>query len=253
MKIYFINIFSTILLFNSLIFPQQFSTGSPEWLVDMFFCKNSFPDKVKYFSGEMLNEVNEQTIGEELNGKGDISFHQITASNNEIVFAVEVTQNQKVIDFYSYLLNENNTWKIYAIRRFLLPSFIYTVRDSLANLSSLSPGDSTFFLSVQLFTASDNELKNFFKANQNNFQNLIYSFTNNNREEADKILSSIGCNAIYTDKKYPGCVFIQNLEFENMAVGFIQAAESKLLPEISVQEYIYIEEVSPGWFVFRTI
>ena len=180
-------------------------------------------------------------------------FHQLKSESNEIVFAVEVCKNQHVIDFYCYLVKRDDIWKIYAIRRFLLPSFIYTVRDSLANLSSLSPGDSTFLLSVQLFTASDNELKNFFKANQNNFQNLIYSFSNNNREEADKILSSIGCNAIYTDKKYPGCVFIQNLEFENMAVGFIQAAESKLLPEISVQEYIYIEEVSPGWFVFRTI
>ncbi len=56
MKKIFLNISGVILLFTPLIFSQQFSAGSPEWLVDMFFSKSSFPDKANYFSGEMLNE-----------------------------------------------------------------------------------------------------------------------------------------------------------------------------------------------------
>ncbi len=253
MKKVILNIFFMIFLFSIQLLPQQFSTGSPEWLVDMFFVKSSFTDKANYLSGEMLNEVNEQTIGEELNGEGEISFRQISARNNEIVFTVEIKQNKKVVDFYCYLIQQNNSWKINGIRRFLLPAFIYTVRDSLANLNTLSPGDSTFLLSVRLFTASDSELKKFFKENQDNFQNLISSFNNNSREEADKILTSIGCNAIYNDKKYPGCEFVQILKFENMEVGFIQAANSTLLPEISVKEFIYIEEVNSDWFIYRVM
>jgi len=70
-------------------------------------------------------------------------------------------------------------------------------------------------------------------------------------DEVDKGLASVGCNAIYGDKKYPGCVFIQILTFENMEAGFIQAADSVLLPEISVGKFIYIEEVSAGWFIYR--
>jgi hypothetical protein len=232
---------------------QQFSPSSPEWLVDMFFGKNSFPDKAKYFSGEMLNEVNEQTIGEELNGKGKISFHQIKATNSTCVFSVEVETDNKTIDFYSYLVNDSNNWKIAAIRRFLLPSFIYTVRDSLQTLNALSASDSMFLLSLKLFTASDQELKNYLGSNLEKFRGLISLFSNNEKDKADIALASVGCNAIYNDKKYPGCTFIQILKFENMEIGFINAAASIQLPEISFKDFIYIEEVTAGWFVYRTI
>jgi len=251
MKIKFPNIFCFVLLFSIQIFPQQFSVGSPEWLVDMFFNKTIFPEKADYYAGEMLNESDKPTIGEELSGNGEIFFHQVKSENAEIVFAVEVNQDQEAIDFYCYLVKQDDIWKIYAIRRFLLPDFIYTVRDSISQLSNLSSSDSTFFLSVKLITASDNELKNYFTTNLNKFQELVASFNNNLKDQADKALGSVGCNAIYTDRKYPGCVFIQILTFENMEVGFIQAADSVLLPELSIEEFIYIEEVSPGWFIYR--
>ena len=251
MKKYFLNIFSTILLFNSLIFPQQFSPGSPEWLVDLFFSKNSFPDKANYLSGEMLNESDKPTIGEELNGKGEIKFHQIRATNSTCVFAVEVKTDKKIIDFYSYLVNDGNNWKITAIRRFLLPAFIYTVRDSLLNLNELSASDSVFLLSLKLFTASDQELKDYLQVNLEKFEELNSLFIKNEKDKANIALASVGCNAIYNDKKYPGCTFIQILKFEKMETGFIRAADSILLPVISAEEFIYIEEVVAGWFVYR--
>lgn len=201
----------------------------------------------------MVNEINEPTIGEELNGETKVSFHQIRATNSTCVFAVEVKTDKKTIDFYSYLVNDNNNWKITAVRRFLLPSFIYTVRDSLSNLNTLSSSDSSFYLSIKLFTMTDTELENYLTTNLNKFQELISLFINNEKDKADIALASAGCNAIYTDKKYPGCVFIQILTFENMEAGFIKAADEVLLPQISYQDYIYIKEVIPGWYIFRTI
>ncbi len=251
MKKVVLNIFVFLLLFAGQINSQQFSAGSPEWLVDMFFSKSSFSDKANYFSGEMLEESDEPTIGEELNGKGEISFHQIKATNDENVFAVEVKLEDKVIDFYCYLQKQNNVWKINAIRRFLLPNFAYTVRDSLSNLSSLSSNDSSFYLSLKLFTMTDAELKNYLTTNLNKFQELVVAFNNNLKDKADKLLGSIGCNAIYTDKKYPGCVFIQILTFENLESGFIHADESEVVPGITANEFIYIEEVVPGWFIYH--
>ena len=246
-----LNIFTITLLFASQINSQQFLPNSPEWLVDMFFSKSNFPDKENYFSGEMLSEINEPSIGEELNGRGEIFFHQIKATNEENVFAVEVSIENKVIDFYCYLLKQENIWKINGIRRFPLPSFVYTVRDSLSKLDSLSSNDSTFYLSLKLFTMTDADLKNYFDNNLEKFQELVLSFNSNLRDKADKLLASVGCNAIYTDKKYPGCVFIQILTFENMESGFIHSADEVLLPQITVEDYIYIEEVVPGWFIYR--
>jgi len=253
MKIKFLNISFFIFLFSIQILPQQFLPESPEWLVNMFFSKTNFPEKADYYAGEMLNESDQPTIGEELNGEGEISFHQIKATVNKIVFAVEVKHDQKVIDCYCFLINQDNAWKIFAIRRFLLPDFIYTVRDSLSELSSLSSNDSTFYLSLKLFTMTDNDLKNYLKTNLNKFHEFVNYFNSNMGDEVDKGLISVGCNAIYGDKRYPGCVFIQILTFENMEAGFIQAADSVLLPEISVGKFIYIEEVSAGWFVYRVM
>jgi hypothetical protein len=232
---------------------QQFSMGSPEWLVDMFFSKSKFDDKANYFSGEMLNEINNATIGEELNGSGEVFFYQIKAKPDKIVFAVEVKQDKKSIEFYCYLIKESAAWKIDAVRRFLLPAFIYDVCDSLSQQHNLSSNDSVFNHSVQLFTSTDYELKNNLKENLNKFQELVSLFMSNLKSQADKALASVGCNAIYSDKRFPGCIFIQILKFETMEAGFISAADAMLIPEISVEEYIYIEEVVPGWFIYRVM
>lgn len=251
MKKLFQNIFYLVFILSSQIFSQQFSKGSPEWLVDMFFNKNSFPDKADYFTGEMLNYVDEETIGEELNGEGEVYFHQVKAKPEQIVFAIEIKQNQSVIDLYCYLIKIQNDWKINAVRRFLLPAFIYSVRDSLSQLNTITKNDSAFYLSLQLFTSTDSELKSYLRSNVNHFQKLVSSFNDNLKEQADTYLTSLGCNAIYTDKNYPGCVFVQILKFEDMEAGFIFSANGMLLPEISVNQYIYIEEVVQGWLVYR--
>jgi hypothetical protein len=136
---------------------QQFSEGSPEWLVDLFFSKSSFPDKANYFTGKMLEESDKPTIGEELNGKGEIFFHQLKATSDENVFAVEVKLENKAIDFYCYLQKQNDVWKIYAVRRFILPEFVFQVIDSLSQLPSLA--DSSLYLSLKLFIQNDAQLK----------------------------------------------------------------------------------------------
>jgi hypothetical protein len=243
--------FFFFLFVASQIHCQQYSSGSPEWLVDRFFSKSSFTDKSNYYSGEMLSEVNEPTIGEELNGKGEIFFHQIKATNDENVFAVEIKLENKAIDFYCYLLKQESTWKINAIRRFLLPSFVYAVRDSLSKFKSLSSNDSAFYLSLKLFTMNDTDLKNYFNNNVNKFKQLVSYFNKELSDEVDKGLASVNCNAIYMDKKYPGCVFIQILTFENLESGFIYADESEVVPGVTANEFIYIEEVVPGWFIYH--
>ena len=113
-----LNIFCLAILITGQIQSQQFTTGSSEWLVDMFFNKSSFPEKAYYLSGEMLNYSEIQTIGEELNGEGEVSFHQIKATNSTCVFTVEVQTENTIRDFYSFLVNDNNQWKITSIRTF---------------------------------------------------------------------------------------------------------------------------------------
>ena len=243
--------FSFVLFISSQIFCQQYSPGSPGWLVDMFFTQSEFPNKANYLSGEMLDFANDQTIGEKLAGNALVNFHQIKSAESEAVFKIEVEQNEKVIDFYCFLSGQENKWTINAVRRFLLPSFIYTVRDSLSQLSPLSSNDSTLLFTLKLFTASDEQLMQYLEANLKNFQELVSAFNENVKEKIDQYIASVGCNAIYADTKYEGCIFIQIQRFENMECGFIYKTESAILPEISIKDFIYLEVVDTEWYIYR--
>ena len=251
MKKVFLNILAFILLFAIQITAQQFLQDSPEWLVDKFFRDSVFSEKANYYTGEMLNETDQPTIGEELGGKGEIFFHQIKAVNDEIVFAVEVKLENKILDFYSYLKKENDKWRIFAIRRFILPDFVFQVVDSLSQLPSLN--DSSFYLSLQLFTMNDAQLKNYFISNLDSFNELIKYFDQGNKDEGDKLLAYLGLNAIFLDNNFPGCVFVIINTVQRLASGFIFAAENAKPPVISLNEFIYVEEVVPGWFIFRSM
>ena len=235
------------------VLAQDQTLGSPEWLIDKFFKQSTFSDKANYYTGEMLNDIDNPSLGEELSGRGIIQFHKIKDAKDENVFTVEVSVDDKVIDFYFFLKLQTEGWKIGAVRRFLLPPFIFTARDSLSNLNSLSADDSTFYLSLKLFTMTDSELKNYLNAHINELQELVSYF---NQEQSDKIkkeLASLGCNAIFKDRNYPGCLFIQILAFEKMEAGFLYSSESSKLPEVSPNHFICIEEVLPGWFIYRII
>jgi len=253
MKKFYQNIFILILLLSSHILAQQFSAGSPEWLVDTYFSSSSFPDKPNYFAGEMLNEVNEQTIGEELNGKGEVSFRQIKPLDKEVAFAVEVKIENNTIDFYCFLIDDGSGWKINAVRRFLLPSFIYFVRDSLAGRTSLSEADSALLRTINLFVMNDSQMKKFLADNLEYFNELILNFNKGENSSVEKLLKNIGCSAVFKDNNFPSCVFIQISSLNKMEAGYIYASEASEIPSVSSDEFVYIEKVMPRWFIYRVM
>jgi hypothetical protein len=250
MKSVTLNIFPFVLLAGQ-INSQQFSIGSPEWLVDTFFRAENFPAKAEYYTGEMLNDIDKKTIGEELKGSGEVLFHQIKATNEEYAFAVEVKTDEPVIDFYFYLTKVGDEWKINAVRRFLFPSFVYTVYDSLLNLQTLSYQDSLLYRSLGLFLMNDSELKSYFGNHLNQLNNLVWYFNQKENNEVDKLLSNLGCNAVFRDTNFPGCLFVQISSFDKMESGFIYTSGSFKLPDISYKDFVYLEEVSDGWYIYR--
>jgi len=233
------------------IFPQEFSPGSPEWLVDKYFHYSKFSDKQKYFIGEMSRERKIPTIGEKLEGKGEVYFHQIQATNNECVFAVQIYTDGQAIDFYCYLTKQKEGWKIRAIRSFQLPDFLFNVLDSLSNLGSFSPADSSLYQTIYFFVLNDDELNDFLNNHLNELNDVVKYFNLQQTAEVDKELKALGCSAVFLDKKYPGCIFIQIAAFKKTEAGFIYTSESAKLPVISEKKFIYIEEVVTGWYVYR--
>lgn len=253
LKYFAVAIFLFLLNVANTFAQEGYTRGSTDWLVDMFFVQPTFNEKDKYFTGEMLEEINNPTIGEELKGQARVSFKNLLQDDSYSIYTVAVKMNEKIIDFYCYLIFTENAWKINAVRRFLLPPFIYAVYDSLSQENVLSSNDSSLFKLLTLVTANDEKLKNYLQSNTSQLSDLVSSFLKEDNETLKVQLNKMNLDAIYKDVNYPGCVFIQIGRFETREVGFIYTEQNAMLPQITPSRFIYIEEILPGWFIYRSI
>ena len=231
------------------IYPE----GSPQWLLDMFFNKPSFPEKEKYYSGEMLQDIKYPTIGEENFQSDSISYRKIAVNEQAEVYSVTITKYDESTNFYCYLFNDAGTWKIDAIRKFQLPMFVYEIADSLARIEQAPDTALNLKRMLELMISSDEELKTFLTDNVNSFYRIIDDFENNRPVKLKSLMNRFGFESIYYDDLYPGCIFIMIGRLDRFEIGYIFASQGSSLPVINPERFIYIEEILPKWFVYRAM
>ncbi len=232
---------------------NSYTNGSAEWLVYRFFGEKSFPDKDNYYTGEMVQDIKNPSVGEELNGVGAVTLRQIYKQSISAMFAVTVKVGENATEFYSYLLNVNGKWMIQAIRKFLLPKFIYQTVDSLSQLEQLSDSTNSLFRMLKLMTSTDEVIKTHLSENAGSFNALLSAFESKDKDNFIRLINELGLNSVFKDRKYPNCTFIQIGSFKSMEVGYIKTNDDSHLPKISQNGFIYIEEIIPGWYIYRVI
>ncbi|MCZ6703174.1 MAG: hypothetical protein O6940_09045 [Ignavibacteria bacterium] len=257
MKCYKLFIFCLIFFAVSsfYLYAQEspYPKDSPEWLVDMFFNKPQFPEKEKYYSGEMLQDVKYPTIGEELKSSDSNSFRKIAENNQSEVYSVIIKNNGNSSSFYCYLLRVSGNWKIDAIRKFQFPKFIYNAADSLAKVEDAPDSVLNLQRMLELMVSTDEQLKTFLSDDINSFYTLINDFENNQTGRLELLMNKIGLESIFYDDLYPGCIFILVGRVDRLEVGYIYLSNRSGLPSITPKRFIYIEEVLPKWFVYRAM
>jgi len=231
------------------IYPKD----SPEWLVDMFFKQTHFPEKDKFLTGEMAQDVNYPTIGEELNGSATVTFRKIELINQTGVYGIVIKDDGNTANFYCYVSNISGTWKIEAVRKFQLPGFIYSSVDSLAAIEN--PSDSTLSLLkvLKLLIGTDEQLKLFLTENINDFYNITGYFESKRTDDLSLLMDKLNLDYVYIDEMYPQCIFVLVGGFDRIEVGYIFSRNKSALPKISPNRFIFIEEVLPNWYVYRAI
>ena len=231
------------------IYPKN----TPEWLVDMFFKQTQFPDKEKYLSGEMMQDVNYPTIGEELDGRATVTFRKIELINQAGVYGIVIKDDGNTVNFYCYVRNISGNWKIEAVRKFQLPGFIYSSADSLSRIENLPDSVLSLLKTLNLIIGTDEQLKLFLSENINDFYNITGAFDNKRADELIFLMNKLNLEYIYMDENYPQCIFILVGGFDRLEVGYIFSKNKSSVPKISLGRFIYIEEVLPYWYVYRAI
>ena len=246
-------IFTLNISFIGLAQQNNYKEGSPAWLVDMFFKQLQFPDKENYLSGEMIKDLKNPTIGEELNGKGNVVFKQVESEGNKCVYRIYIGGSDKAANFYCFMSDISGNWKIEAIRKFQVPAFIYDAVDSLSQIGNLPDSVSSLLKSLKLIVGPDDDLQKYLMENIDNFYNLVGAFQNKATEKLNELMGSLNMSSIFTDENYPKCIFVSITEFGRKETGYIYCTNRANLPQISPERFIYLENVLPNWFVFRAM
>lgn len=223
----------------------------PDEIVRKYFEDRTFAEKGKYLADEMLGHSEELTIGEELAGSAAVNFYPVQSGRDGAVFNINIKKDRSSVNFYCYLVNEDG-WKISAIRNFILPRYIYSAMDSLSGLKNPEPKDETLLKTLQLITCDDQELKNYLTENLSDFKKLVQYYKSSDKVNADILMHKLGIGGTFEYQKFPGSVFISIGSAGSSEAGYIYS-ESGKLPVISPDNFIYIEQVVSGWYVYRLI
>lgn len=239
------------LLLTRIITAQtEYQPGSPEWLVNKFFAVQNFPDKASYLIDEMLNQLTYPSIGEELKGNAKVSQRQIEKSQNEAVFSVNITKTNEQKDFYCYLKNQNG-WKISAVRTFILPGYVHMLADSIMKDPELPDSTKSIVNSIRLLSGTDENLKEYFKLNYDEFNELLRLFNTESDEEIKNLLQKLNLSSAFKLDKLSDCVYFSILEVNYLDAGYIHCSNKAKLPKINPNEFIIVEEIVKDWYLYR--
>lgn len=255
------------------------AVGSPEWIVDRFFAQKEFPELARYATGEFAKLYKESpTLGSILPPSVTVSTRAIEREAASAIFGVSITDGNVTKEWYAYLRNEAGTFKLEAIRTLTLGGRFFEVlvaAERAAVAGKLPTSGLQELERYHLVIASDAGLKTHFLAQQAPFEALEKDFAalvaidtvtlDGNVFPAgsatgDQILTlaaqlrALRLGAVI--RKFRGCEGCVILKIGGEAqsqVGYLFAPAGARVPKMSPRDFIYVEPIASGWYLFKTV
>ena len=168
-------------------------------------------------------------------------------------------ENGDVTDLYFYL-SLDGVWRVRAMRALALTGIVRGAYEYLKSKSTRTAEEEEQFANTQLVLASDEVLRGWFKQNQPDLNKLFelskvmkpgdFSSTENPKYAGLKSQLRLLHLSLAEAKENGNVEFVIGGVTDN-TVGFLYSP-SNHPPAISSDEYIWVEEVAPKWFLFRT-
>ena len=213
--------------------------------------QKDFPNKLDYYTGEMRQFGGRPTIGSGIPRDVVTTYRPLESDSTHAIYTVNYRDSSQSQDWYCFLKRDDGSWKIEAVRCLALPGFAYTLLNSPEGSPALPDSLRRVQNSLRLLVRSDNQLKQYLKDRLEQFTRLV-NLSKSDSIESRKLcdhLSVLGCKS---SPEYKGCTLITVCGIVDNTVGYIYATDGAVLPRMSPSEYIYIEEVLPHWYVFKT-
>jgi hypothetical protein len=244
--------------------------ASPEWLVRQYVTAVSWPERARYYTGELAEHyATSPTLGELGVTMRPGSPRQLLQTADIAVFAVALSPEMRPSDMYLYLRRTHGEWRLEALRALALPLVVYDILDSLEARQRLPDSLKAFVARMRLTTSTDSALKAFFVAKAARLQQVADAFE---REHVDSVsaadrnspaptqslkdlyaqLADLNFAGVYRDSDAAGCMLLKIGGLIDNEVGFMYCPEGALPPSMSPVRFILVEPVANGWFLYKT-
>ncbi|HKU62902.1 MAG TPA: hypothetical protein VJQ44_16930 [Gemmatimonadales bacterium] len=244
------------------------STG-PQWVVEQYLLAPAWPLKAEYYSGEMkARDRAEGTIGEAGVPVLRSSLHAVESGPTATVFTALIAPDRRPLDLYLYVVKEDAGWRLSAIRALWLPPLFYMLLDTLANTPGLSDSDAAELQNMRLTVSTDSALKTFFHAHQPVLDSIAEAFGRDTvrsiaADEPGRAkraparapaaqLAELHLKGVKRTPDAPGCVLLGVGGMIDNEVGFMRCAGDARPPAMSVDRFILVDAVAPGWYLYKT-
>lgn len=254
---------------------QAADTTSAAWVVEMFYARPSFPGLAAHVTGEYAqNYADAATMGSRLPPEVAVTSRPLRLEADLAIFVTHLRDSERARDWYTFLRREGGAWKISEVRSFV-PQPIYEalVQDWEERRSRRDLPDSLVSVleTIRLTAASDSALAAYLLAHEPAFRALAERFaaareltslsmvsgSTGNVTPADthalkEALHALHLSGVLRRQEEPGCLFLVIGGLGDNEVGYIHAPPGCTPPLISPGGYIYVEQVAPGWYLYRT-
>jgi hypothetical protein len=210
----------------------------------------------KLLAGEML-DLKTSSFGR-LTDAPDAVF--LLSANNAVGRFQLTGERDQITDVYFYLERAQG-WKVHAVRLMALTGMIEQAYLELKAKLNLTEAEKNLSENFKLTLSPDRELKTWFAANRETLDALRASLPAKKGDtiyvtrddakfpQASALLRKLNVSAAGIEAN--GNVEIVIGGVTDNTVGFIHSP-AKTPPPISPSSYIWVEEVAPHWYLFRT-
>lgn len=159
-------------------------------------------------------------------------------------------------DVYFTLQKEGASWKVSALRALALTGIIVGARDELKNKKTPTAQERDELANLNLLLSLDADLRRHFTTNQSAFEKLARAANQPKTAASAQTQMKNLQRQLHLNPGAPRAGSQNTSEFiiggipDNL-VGY-GYSPSGALPPISVDDYIWVERLTPHWYLFRT-
>lgn len=153
------------------------------------------------------------------------------------------------VDAYFYLEKTSAGWAVSAYRAMALSGMDQMLLAEMKKRPTLSAKEQVEKLNLELTLSSDAQLRAWFAANQEKFARLTAASPSVKFDPA--VVADLEVLGVSTVEETAGEVRVIIGGTLDNTVGFVKPGPAGP-PVISPSEYIWVEDVGGGWFLFRT-